>query len=245
MVQSQELHGIDQERVAGASSQGKYVVVAHLAAAAIFAVFAVWVLRFPDSLRHATREDGPIEYATGLLWGLSAVGFLLACGRSTFLKHRTEKWKCFFLVCFALLMIFFCGEEISWGQRLFDFGTPVPIAKLNRQNEFTLHNIGPLQFLQDRLLLLFIVAVAVLFPAVAAFARGRALIQRFAFPVLPVAYVGFFVLAYVYIRAFHRLDSGSDQSGEVRELMVSLGMFLFALHGAIRPDDLFRIRVNR
>jgi len=60
-----------------------------------------------------------------------------------------------------------------------------------------------------------------------------------------VAYIGFFVLAYSYIKVFHNLDGGSDQSGEVRELMVSLGMFLFALHGAIRPDDLFRIRVNR
>ena len=245
MVQSQESRGINQERAARALSHGKFVVAAHLAAAAVFAVFAVWVLRFPDSLRHATREDGTIEYATALLWGLSGVGFLLVCGRSTFLRHRTEKWKCFFLVCFALLMLFFCGEEISWGQRLFGFGTPVPIAELNQQNELTLHNMGPLQFLQDRFLLLFIAAVAVLFPAVAAFARGRALIQRLAFPVLPVAYVGFFVLAYIYIKAFHGLDSGSDQSGEVRELMVSIGMFLFALHGAIRPDDLFRIRVNR
>jgi hypothetical protein len=196
-------------------------------------------------LRSAVREDGAIEYVTALLWGLSALGFLVVCGRSAFLKHRTEKWKCFFLVCFALLMIFFCGEEISWGQRLFDFGAPAPMAELNRQNEFTIHNIGPLQFLQDRLLLLFIAAVAVLFPSIAAFPRGRALIQRLAFPVLPAAYIGFFVLAYVYIKIFHHLDGGSDQSGEVRELMVSLGMFLFALHGAIRPDDLFRTKVNR
>jgi len=227
------------------SSGWKYITAGNLIAVAVFAVFAAWILMAPDAVRHATREDGPVEYATALMWGLSAVGFLAVCVRSAFLKRRTEKWKLFFTICFALVMIFFCSEEISWGQHLLGIDTPVSMEEVNRQNEITIHNMGPLQFLQDRLLLLFIAAVAVVFPALAAFTRGRALIQKLAFPVLPAAYIGFFILGYVYIKAFHGYDMGSDQSGEVRELLVSFGMFLFGLHGAIRPDDLFRIRANQ
>jgi len=41
------------------------------------------------------------------------------------------------------LFFFLCaGEEISWGQRLFDIETPQLLKEVNVQNEITLHNIG-------------------------------------------------------------------------------------------------------
>jgi len=33
------------------------------------------------------------------------------------------------------------GEEMSWGQRIFNFQTPDFIARANRQSEFNLHNL--------------------------------------------------------------------------------------------------------
>ncbi|MFC1462588.1 hypothetical protein ACFLQU_03175 [Verrucomicrobiota bacterium] len=46
---------------------------------------------------------------------------------------------------FGLLCIFIAMEEISWGQRILDFNTPDPFRKQNIQNEFNLHNLGPVQ----------------------------------------------------------------------------------------------------
>lgn len=45
---------------------------------------------------------------------------------------------------FGLLCVFIAMEEISWGQRVFDFGTP-DAFKSNIQDEFNLHNLGPIQ----------------------------------------------------------------------------------------------------
>ena len=41
----------------------------------------------------------------------------------------------------AILFVFAALEEISWGQRLFGWGTPDPLSEINVQQETTIHNI--------------------------------------------------------------------------------------------------------
>lgn len=41
----------------------------------------------------------------------------------------------------ALAAFYFAGEEISWGQQFIGFGTPECMQDVNRQGEFSLHNI--------------------------------------------------------------------------------------------------------
>ena len=84
----------------------------------------------------AFREDGPFEYASAALYGLAA----LFCVRHAFRAHGWPRLR-FWLVGLALLFIFVGGEEISWGQRLFDIGTPDGLAAINVQGELTLHNV--------------------------------------------------------------------------------------------------------
>ena len=45
------------------------------------------------------------------------------------------------------------GEEISWGQRIFDYPTPDILREINSQNEMTLHNIGSLVDIRKTVLL--------------------------------------------------------------------------------------------
>lgn len=40
--------------------------------------------------------------------------------------------------------VYFAGEEISWGQHFFGWGTPEPWARINEQAETNLHNTSPL-----------------------------------------------------------------------------------------------------
>ncbi len=42
----------------------------------------------------------------------------------------------------GIVLVFIAGEEISWGQRIFEFTTPEFLRDLNRQNEFNVHNIS-------------------------------------------------------------------------------------------------------
>ena len=53
--------------------------------------------------------------------------------------YFSMKRNVFFLLL-AMAFIFAAGEEISWGQRIFNFDTPDYWKKLNKQNEFNLHN---------------------------------------------------------------------------------------------------------
>jgi len=93
------------------------------------------------------QEDYLIEYGSVLFWLLAAVIVLI---QSLILIFRKpNKYK---LVINLVLMIFFiicAGEEISWGQRIFNFNTPEFFKVINVQNETTLHNIGSISIFSN------------------------------------------------------------------------------------------------
>lgn len=76
-------------------------------------------------------EDSFIENLTALFFLLSSVVFLILLIRT---KHLI--YLLFFLVFF-----FGAGEEISWGQRIFNYETPEGIEERNVQREFNIHNL--------------------------------------------------------------------------------------------------------
>lgn len=76
-------------------------------------------------------EDGPIEWLTLLCFLSASVLFFLSFNRS----------KNIFLLALCLLFLFGAGEEISWGQRIFNYDTPAMIVKKNIQKEFNVHNL--------------------------------------------------------------------------------------------------------
>lgn len=58
-----------------------------------------------------------------------------------------ERWHVIGLlyVMIGLGALFVAGEEISWGQRVFGWGTPASLEVINRQHETNIHNIGWVQ----------------------------------------------------------------------------------------------------
>ena len=83
-------------------------------------------------------EDGILEYASFSFWVLSVL-----IGLSAYLvgniKSRVRK---IIYLCLILFFIVCAGEEISWGQRIFEFDSPEIMLSINKQQETTLHNIG-------------------------------------------------------------------------------------------------------
>jgi cell division protein FtsW (lipid II flippase) len=83
-------------------------------------------------------EDGIVEWATvaGLLLG-AAVCFRRA---ARLYRERPAPFLVA-LVLLGLILFFGAGEEISWGQRLFEIGSPEYFKKNNAQGETNIHNL--------------------------------------------------------------------------------------------------------
>ncbi len=209
----------------------------------ILFVFVAWVHADPAGMHVWLGEDGPIEWASSAFFGLASLGFLVAARRSDFLRTKTTGPRYLMILAWAALMFVFMGEEISWGQRLFDLKTPEALNRINGQGEINIHNIGWVDtFLggKYRYLSLMMWTTGLFLPLFAATGYGRRVIQWWGFPVAPAGYAFVFVGAWAYAKIYHGVTLHSNDSDEVREFLMACGMLLFAAHGAIRPCVLFR-----
>lgn len=97
----------------------------------------------PDLLAYLHGEDRYSENAGAFFLLLTGVLLLLSAFH---LRRRGKEdtefvWWQFLMVLLAgIVFIIGFGEEISWGQRIFQVQTPEAIKEVNRQNEMNLHN---------------------------------------------------------------------------------------------------------
>lgn len=204
-------------------------------------VFVIWSAWDRESLSAWSVEDGPLESLTAVLFGLSAIGFVGVAARSDFLRGKAGRWRYLPTVAWAVLMLVFMGEEISWGQRIAGFAPPEALSSINTQGEFNVHNLELLERVPGgtyRLISVFMLLVGLGFPSVALSEWGRKAVQSLAFPVAPIGYAVLFAGAYLFGRFYYPLDGIA--ASEVRELLLAFGMFCFALHGALHPSAVFR-----
>ena len=111
------------------------------------------------------QEDGWAENLTAVAY-LLAGALLLAAAWA-----ETRRIPCFVFLAGGVAMAFIAGEEISWGQRIWDFPTPDFLAH-NEQGEFNVHNLpGPATFLEGAYKLF--IMLLCLTTAAALFSRKR------------------------------------------------------------------------
>lgn len=82
-----------------------------------------------------TREDSLLEWLQFAGYATAAVLALVLAAR---LRSAAEPWAARACLVFAAANVFVAGEEISWGQRIFGWGTPQVLE--NKQHETTIHN---------------------------------------------------------------------------------------------------------
>ncbi len=109
-------------------AQRRYLIAILLV---IFFSYIVYAFCSDEVLLKLGEEDGFFEWMTAIFFLISSVLFLI-------LFRRTKN---IFLLGLAFIFFFGAGEEISWGQRLFNFGTPESLNKVNVQHEFNIHNL--------------------------------------------------------------------------------------------------------
>ena len=95
-----------------------------------------------ETILRLTKEDCFFENSGAIFLFLSSIAFFYLSFREKQMPQIPRlnvKYNIFFLFL-GLLFFFGAGEEISWGQRIFNFKTPDIMAS-NVQHEFTIHNL--------------------------------------------------------------------------------------------------------
>ena len=91
-----------------------------------------------------TSEDTFFEVVGALGFFVASALLVIAYFRSRNARHRLTHTPVRQLSYLALALVCFlgAGEEISWGQRIFNIETPAVFALLNLQDEITIHNLA-------------------------------------------------------------------------------------------------------
>jgi len=171
-------------------------------------------------------EDGVIELATALSFLVAAgISARVAWGPAPPMRRAVH-------LGLALGFVLCCGEEISWGQRLFGFETPEGLQGLNVQNEANLHNLAG--YAADHLFIALVAGYGVLLPIlVARFEWVHKLTDLLGLPIasLPLA-AGFAIASLIHDWSVYRVLPRGDswfRLAELRELLSALGLALLML----------------
>ena len=97
-----------------------------------------------DFLIQAAKEDGFYQNLGALFFLLTAIAFFVLAARPKLYRFENKNGKYterLYFLLLGILFVFAFGEEISWGQRIFDYATPEAVKEVNVQGEFNLHNM--------------------------------------------------------------------------------------------------------
>ena len=90
-----------------------------------------------------TNEDGIVENASAIFLLLSSIFFALSYVLSKSQQlHGYQRMRNLVFLLLAILFFVAMGEEISWGQRIFNIETPDSLKEINYQEEINLHNLN-------------------------------------------------------------------------------------------------------
>ena len=82
-----------------------------------------------------TREDGPLEQFTAWMFLFAGLTGAWTCLRRGLVRRILP------LMLISLFFLVAAGEEISWGQRIWNYTTPTVVAQYNVQGEANVHNL--------------------------------------------------------------------------------------------------------
>lgn len=183
-----------------------------------------------------SSEDGLMEYLQALLYFLAAVFAI---------KLALHLYKAKRLVFVIIAQFFIAGitlfvafEEVSWGQRIFDFEVPPMLQEINRQNEFNVHNLEAVQNVLHTAYVL--VGLYGMFSGYlyARFVQGKPWSRTFEYSrldlliIIPQKFAWLFVplfafyFPYEYLSGVEWLSWLHTNDQELPELFLSLGWFL-------------------
>jgi hypothetical protein len=165
------------------------------------------------------REDHIVESATAILYLLSAGIFFILFRDTRKIMHLT----------FGVLLLIFCLEELSYGQRILGYETPSFMSKINVQDEMNIHNT---KFFHSEILLhLFWLAYFLFLPLIRS-PRLEHFCDRTGF-LIPSRYFSPF-MGVVFPLLWIDLKLGKINIEEISELIISFLFFFTAFFAYLR-----------
>ena len=201
-------------------------MTAYIFLTAIIAMGFYYAVYDEEYFRNAfVPEDGILETATAIMLFLATIPLMIR-----FIRERSIHPRSFsvFSILMVVVLVFVSGEEISWGQRIFDVETGEFFSKHNRQAETNLHNLEVAgvnlnKLIFGKILVLFLVAFYLVLPWLYS-RRGKVhgWVSGQYFPV-PKIHHGISMLIFAVVIDF----VPSSKRGELNE--VCLGVFALLL----------------
>jgi hypothetical protein len=202
-----------------------------LAAITGFTVLTYGLVQRYWDLAWFASEDGLTEWWTVATY---VGGAAMAVATTRYLRRAGLARMGSFYLVLATGLLFGALEEISWGQRVFDWSTPEGFAAVNVQGETTLHNIAEVDRIENTLFL-----IAALVGIGGGIARamlhraGRVTSADFVLPSLILAPALALILAWkaggpLFLKAMEQV-SLRPQGGEIPEVLAGLCVLLFTL----------------
>lgn len=109
----------------------------------VVAACLILQITFPQFASDLIRKETWPFYRSGIFikCGMELVGATLCCYMALInrKKHQSTVVLC---VLLAIILFLMAGEELSWGQRIFNWKTPDLIATYNIQKETNFHNLA-------------------------------------------------------------------------------------------------------
>lgn len=189
------------------------------------------------------KEDGLVESIGALALFVTAGAFAVLARRA--IPARRPLLAILVLAGSALVFFVGGGEEISWGQRIFDISTPESLSEINKQQETNLHNIGIVSTIAEATFFLLWVGMAVLAPLLSRVRFVGTLVRTYvpviALP-LGVVFVSNFIFAKVLQAALETQDSASrypvvHRVTETKESVYALLFAIGAIYLLLRPTS--------
>ena len=219
------LSAVRAELTEGFTHMSRPAWIAIALSALIFSIATVLRVVSVDALRDFAREDGPVEY-------LGAVAYLVAGVAVMALAFARPRGR-LILFFLGLGLFFVGGEEISWGQRIFDFGTPESLESRNVQGETSLHNIDGIHGPMWVIGLTVSTGVFVIWPLARLLVPFvRRLGARLSAPVpsvVPSAIIISLAIVFYIVQRGLNLGQADHFLGEVAESLLALVALLFAV----------------
>jgi hypothetical protein len=199
--------------------------------AAAFAAFGTWLWFYNrPHMDFFCQEDGFVEYSEAFLY-LFAAGLFFYVG-----MHKRFRNVWYF--GYALLFFGVCGEEVSWGQRIFNIATPDRLDAINVQQEINIHNIDGLHQHHHLYGILVCSMICFWIPLTARYLPAfRRLYARLNMPVFPLWTWPLPAMAFAFMIVPRLFGHNIFNFDELGELYLALAFFGFgtSVYAAARP----------
>jgi len=198
----------------------------------LLAIVTFMYYYYPDELWGAVQEDAVFENLTILFLTVCLIICILNA-KNLACKKKYAGMATYLLL--SLMLVFVIGEELSWGQRIFNIQSGVFFMEKNTQSETNLHNlrlgdvrINKLIFTQISTVLL---AVYFLLSRVACRIKIFGKIhKKFCIPLPKLHHTIFFYFAFLMVYAFDY-----KRNNEVMELIFPM-MFMLIFLNPYQPE---------